>query len=75
MRAMKQIRLRVPREEAVDLADDLTVWTSSSGIDPGLTIANEPAIAADSGSPVLYLVHVNESFFEQFPEWRMYIEQ
>ncbi|MFM0501855.1 hypothetical protein [Paraburkholderia caffeinilytica] len=72
---MKQIRLRVPREEAADLPDDLTAWAAISGVDPGLTIANEPGITTNTSSPVLYLVYVSESFFDQFPEWRMYIEQ
>ncbi|WP_260854535.1 hypothetical protein [Paraburkholderia sp. BCC1884] len=72
---MKPMRLRVPREEAPDFADDLTAWASSSGVDPRLTIANEPGMTTNLSSPILYLVYVSESFFEQFPEWRMYIEQ
>lgn len=72
---MKPITLRVPREEAADLPDDLTAWASTSGVDPGLTIVNEPGMTTNTSSPVLYLVYVSESFFEQFPEWRMYIEQ
>lgn len=72
---MKPIRLRVPREEAADLPDDLTAWAAVSGVDPGLTIFNEPGATTNASSPILYLVHVSESFFEQFPEWRMYIEQ
>lgn len=72
---MEPIRLRVPREEAADLPDDLTAWAAVSGVDPGLTIVNEPGATTSADSPVLYLVYVSESFFEQFPEWRMYIEQ
>jgi hypothetical protein len=72
---MKPIKLRVPSEEAADLLDDLTAWASTSGVDPGLTIVNEPGMTTNTSSPVLYLVYVSESFFEQFPEWRMYIEQ
>ncbi|AJZ60058.1 hypothetical protein OI25_618 [Paraburkholderia fungorum] len=72
---MEPIRLRVPREDAADLADDLTAWASTSGIDPGLTIVNEPGMTTNMSSPILYLVYVSESFFEQFPEWRMYVEQ
>ncbi|NMM03122.1 hypothetical protein HHL24_35120 [Paraburkholderia sp. RP-4-7] len=71
---MKPIKLRVPREEAGDLPDDLTAWASTSGIDPGLTIVNEPGMTTNTHSPVVYLVYVSESFFDQFPEWRMYIE-
>ncbi|MFM0670023.1 hypothetical protein [Paraburkholderia sediminicola] len=72
---MKPIRLRVPREEAADLPDDLTAWASLSGVDPGLTVLSEPGSTTDSSSPVLYQIYVSQSFFEQFPEWRMYIEQ
>lgn len=72
---MKPIKLRVPREEAPDFADDLTAWASVSGIDPCLTIFNEPGIRTNSNSPTLYLAYVSESFFEQFPEWRICIVQ
>jgi hypothetical protein len=34
-----------------------------------------PGSAAEDDSAVLYQVYVSQSFFEQFPEWRMYIEQ
>jgi hypothetical protein len=71
---MKPINLRVPREEAPDFADDLTAWANTSGVDPGPTIVGEPGAATDTGSPILYRVYVSQSFFEQFPEWRMYIE-
>lgn len=71
---MKPIKLRVPREEASDLADDLTAWASTSGIDLGVTIVNESGTPTNSSSSAVYLVYVNESFFEQFLDWRMYIE-
>jgi hypothetical protein len=72
---MKPIRLRVPREETGDLLDNLTAWASVSGIDPGMTIPNPSEAAKSSSLPVLYEVYVSPSFFEQFPEWRPYIEQ
>ncbi|MFL9899003.1 hypothetical protein PQR75_04430 [Paraburkholderia fungorum] len=72
---MNAIKLRVPREEAADLPDDLNAWASVSGFDPRLTIVNESWMTTNAQSPVLYQVFVNESFFEQFPEWRVYIEQ
>lgn len=72
---MDPIILRVPREEAVSFSDDLTAWASTSGIDPRLTIFGEPGKTTNASSPIRYLVHVNESFFDEFPEWRMYVEQ
>lgn len=71
---MKSIKLRVPREEAADLPDDLAAWAKITGVDPGIAVISEPAATADAGSPILYAVYT-ESSFEQFPEWRMYVEQ
>ncbi|MBC8746549.1 MULTISPECIES: hypothetical protein [Paraburkholderia] len=72
---MKPIKLRVPCDEAGDLLDDLTVWASTSGIDPGLSMFGESGSGSKTSTPILYQVYVSESFFEQFPEWRMFIEQ
>jgi hypothetical protein len=72
---MKSIKLRVPLEDAANLKDDLTEWASITGTDPSLTIVNEPGMTTNTSSPALYLVYVTQSFFEQFPEWRMYLEQ
>lgn len=72
---MKPIRLCVPREESGDLLDDLTVWASVSGVDPGMTVSSPPEFAENSSLPLLYEVYVSPSFFEQFPAWRTYVEQ
>ncbi|MBB5405381.1 hypothetical protein QF000_000132 [Paraburkholderia atlantica] len=72
---MKPIKLRVSRDEAGNLLDDLTAWASTSGIDLGLSTFSTPHTLSSTNSPVVYHVYVGESFFEQFPEWRMFIEQ
>ncbi|MFM0515607.1 hypothetical protein [Paraburkholderia sp. RL17-373-BIF-A] len=72
---MKSIKLRVPREEAADLPDDLAAWARITGVDPGIAVISEPAATTDASSPILYAVYISESFFEQFPEWRMYVDQ
>ena len=72
---MNPIRLRVPHDEAADLRDDLTAWATISGIDPRLTVISERWKTTNDKSPIQYLVFVNESFFEQFQEWRPYIQQ
>jgi predicted ATP-grasp superfamily ATP-dependent carboligase len=72
--AMDPIKLRIPPEEAADFSDDLTAWAASTGIDPVPVIVNEPD-TTNTSAPVLYQVYLSEGFFDQFPEWRMYIEQ
>ena len=72
---MKPIRLRVPREEAGELLDDLTAWASVSGVDPGMTTANPSDDAESSSLTSLYEVYVSPTFFERFPRWRASIEQ
>jgi hypothetical protein len=73
--AMDPINLRIPRERAPDFTDDLTAWTSTTGIDPCLTIVNESSMTTNLSSATLYQVFVSEGFFEQFPEWRVYVER
>jgi hypothetical protein len=72
---MKPTRLRVPHEETSDLADDLTAWAASSGVDPGMAVVGETGGTSNVSSLILYDAYVSESFFDQFPEWRIYIEQ
>ena len=72
---MQPIKLRVPRDDVSNLLDDLTAWASTSGIDPGLSTFSDSGITSNASSPILYQVYVSESFFEQFPEWRTFIEQ
>jgi hypothetical protein len=72
---MSPIKLHVPREEVATFSDDLTAWTSNSGIDPSVTQVHAPGETTNFSSPVQYLIYVDESFFEQFPVWRQYIEQ
>jgi hypothetical protein len=35
--------LRVPREEAADLPDDLAAWARITGVDSGIAVITEPA--------------------------------
>jgi hypothetical protein len=72
---MKPVNLRVPPEEAPDLVDDLTAWASASGVNPSPMVVGEPGTTTNTSSPILYKVYASKSFFEQFPEWQMYIEQ
>ena len=72
---MYPIKLRVPSGKAANFLDDLTAWAVSSGADPRLTSGGEFWKTTNDKTPILYEAFVNESFFEQFPEWRQYVEQ
>nr|WKF60783.1 hypothetical protein HUO10_005305 [Paraburkholderia busanensis] len=71
---MKALRLRVPRDDAHELADDLTSWASSTGIDPAPSVEDELDSIGDAEALVVYKVYVSDSFFELFPRWRECIE-
>jgi len=72
---MDPIKLHVPHDKAADLSDDLTTWTSATGIDPRLASRVNDSSDKPNDSPhIEYKVYVDESFFEQFPAWREYIE-
>ncbi|MGV7245539.1 hypothetical protein [Caballeronia sp. M23-90] len=72
---MNQIILRVPHEEVASFLEDVTAWTSNSGIDPRVSQFPEPGITTNTSLPIRYLVEVDDSFFEQYPHWRQCIEQ
>ncbi|WP_168794437.1 hypothetical protein [Paraburkholderia aromaticivorans] len=72
---MKPIKVRVPREEAPDFADDLTAWSSATSVDPSPMVVGDAGTAGNTSSPIRYQANVSQSFFEQVPEWRMYVEQ
>jgi hypothetical protein len=72
---MIPIKLSIPRAEATHFSHDLTAWACVNGIDPRLTIVNETWKTTNNNSPFRYQMLVNESFFEQFPHFRQYIEQ
>ncbi|MDR7008979.1 hypothetical protein [Paraburkholderia strydomiana] len=72
---MDPLSMRLSLTLAPDFVEDLTAWANAGGIDPHLSIIGGLGGTTDKGSPILYEVHANESFFDQFPEWRIYIEQ
>ncbi|WGS50866.1 hypothetical protein LFL96_05010 [Paraburkholderia sp. D15] len=71
---MKPIRLRVPREDAAELADDLTAWAAGTGIDPAPTVDDAVDSTVGTDAPAVYKVYVSESFFAQFPKWLPCVE-
>lgn len=71
---MSAIKLRLPREDIFEFNDDLTAWSAASGIDPRLTLGVEPHRTTNISSPTLYMVQLDESFFEQYLRWRQFVE-
>ncbi|RQT69577.1 hypothetical protein DF029_21515 [Burkholderia cepacia] len=72
--SMPAIKLRIPREDAIEFNDDLSAWSAASGIDPRLAIGGEPYVTTNMSSPTLYVAELDESFFEQYPRWRQFME-
>jgi len=72
---MGPTNMRLFLTQAPDFVEDLTAWANSGGMDPRLSIVGGLGATTDKSLPILYRAHVNESFSDQFPQWRMYIEQ
>lgn len=71
---MPSIKLRIPRENVFEFNDDLSAWSAASGVDPQLTLGVEPHRTTNMSSPTLYIAQLDESFFEQYPRWRQFLE-
>ncbi|QVN18732.1 hypothetical protein [Burkholderia pyrrocinia] len=71
---MPAIKLRIPREDVFDFRDDFTAWSASVGADPRLDPGFEPYVTTNMSSPTLYVAELDESFFEQYPQWRQFVE-
>ncbi|KVO22726.1 hypothetical protein WJ74_34960 [Burkholderia ubonensis] len=70
---MPSIKLRIPREDVFEFNDDLTAWSATSGID--LRLTRPPQMeTTNPASPTLYSAFVDERFFEQYPQWRQFVE-
>ncbi|MEF9444418.1 hypothetical protein OWS73_21585 [Burkholderia sp. 1B3(2022)] len=70
---MPAIKLRIPREDVFQFNDDLSAWSTASGVDPKLSVGTQMQTTNPS-SPTLYLAFVDERFFEQYPRWRQFVE-
>ncbi|WP_186065225.1 hypothetical protein [Burkholderia gladioli] len=68
-------KLRIPNIEIVDLRDDVSAYAAKHQVDPQLMPGVEPYMTTTGSSPVLYVAQLDESFFDEYPHWRQYIEQ
>lgn len=68
------IKLRIPRVDVIEFNDNLSAWVAESGKDPRLTILTDLPRTTNPSSPALYAANVDESFFEQYPKWRRFVE-
>ncbi|MGC2944202.1 hypothetical protein [Burkholderia ambifaria] len=72
--SMPAIKLRISREDVFEFNDDLSAWSVASGVDPRLTLGAEPYLTTTMLSPTLYLAELDETFFDQYPRWRQFVE-
>ncbi|MGJ0522298.1 hypothetical protein ACR42A_01985 [Burkholderia gladioli] len=72
---MVQYKLRILRSEVADLHDDVSAYAAEHRVDPHLMPGLEPMRTTNTSSPVLYVAQLDESFFDDYPHWRQYIEQ
>lgn len=72
---MTQYKLRVLRTEVANLHDDVSAYAAERLVDPQLTPGFEPDVTTNTSSPLLYVAQLDESFFDEYPHWRQYIEQ
>ncbi|MBU9215440.1 hypothetical protein KTD55_15385 [Burkholderia gladioli] len=72
---MVQYKLRIPNTEVADLHDDVSAYAVEHRVDPHLMPGFEPYVTTNTSSPVLYVAQLDESFFDEYPHWRQYIEQ
>ncbi|WP_186100338.1 hypothetical protein [Burkholderia gladioli] len=72
---MVQYKLRILRSEVADLHDDVSAYAAERRVDPRLMPGVDPMQTTSTYSPVLYIAQLDESFFDEYPHWRQYIEQ
>lgn len=72
---MQSVTFIVPDDEKFDFTRDITAWEKVSGKDARLTLGTDFPKTSTKGSPIIYICQIDDTFFEQFPEWRQYIEQ
>lgn len=72
---MVQYKLRILRSEVADLQDDVSAYAAERRVDPHLMPGVDSMQTASTYSPVLYVAQLDESFFDEYPHWRQYIEQ
>lgn len=70
-----EYKLRILRSEVADLHDDVSAYAAERRVDPHLMPGLEPYVTTNTSSPVLYVAQLDESFFDDYPHWRQYIEQ
>jgi hypothetical protein len=72
---MKPVALRVPCELASNFFADLTASHSAAGVDARRSSADAGELRLSGSVTTVYVVELDDSFFERFPQWRMYVEQ
>ena len=72
---MRQVTLTVPNEDYGLFGENLKAWERSTGNDSRWMIGNfaDPMSTTNRSSPVTLTCELDDTFFEQFPEWEKYV--
>ncbi|MDR5813294.1 hypothetical protein QCE62_06775 [Caballeronia sp. LZ033] len=72
---MQSIKFLVPTEHVPSFVEDISAWAAFTGTDPQLVQTGDPVQATNLESPISYSVAIDESFFVEYPSWRLFVEQ
>lgn len=72
---MRQVTLTLPHENYARFGENLKAWERSTGNDSRWMIGNfsNPMLTTNLRSPVTATCQLDDTFFEQFPEWGQYV--
>ncbi|MFM0441365.1 hypothetical protein PQQ84_33390 [Paraburkholderia strydomiana] len=65
------MRLPLTLTQASYFVEDVTARANAGGMDPRLSAIDGLRVTTDKSLPIMCQAQVNESFSDQFPEWRL----
>jgi hypothetical protein len=72
---MRTVVLEIPRQDYPEFCEHLKSWERATGEDARWTLgdAANPMTTTNSASPITLTCQLDDTFFEQFPEWEKYV--
>jgi hypothetical protein len=65
---MRSVTLTVPDNQKFEFGDNLDAWERASGYDARVTLGDQFPKTTALGSPIVYIVQIDDSFFDQYPK-------